>query len=352
MVAVAMVSVVDYSRVAERRLTCKPDTKPQEILPMAQKHRILPGYPPSHPPSHSSHDSFHHPIYAPSPGPFTADQIRDGDRYELSNGHPVYCLPAGERHARHNTTGALVLDTDPDVEWSGIDAGFSPKKNTLRAPDVAVAPPPAPGKPGWIPGVPPLAVEYADRGQDEADLEIKIRELLAAGTRYVWVVRLIGPQCVEVHSKDAPMRRLSTTDILEAPGILRNPIPVHALFDREEAHRITLKNLLQRKGYQDLEAVLREGARKGKVEGKTEGKAEGRAEGKAEGKLEGRLAALVDALFRVLAARSLDTDDQTRARIRDCRDPEQLDTWLARAAVADRLETVFAEHVSASRQDR
>ena len=26
-------------------------------------------------------------------GPFRADQLRDGDRYELSNGHPIYCAP-------------------------------------------------------------------------------------------------------------------------------------------------------------------------------------------------------------------------------------------------------------------
>ncbi|VFM99858.1 MAG: hypothetical protein BECKG1743E_GA0114224_102875, partial [Candidatus Kentron sp. G] len=24
---------------------------------------------------------------------FTADRIRDGDRYELSNGYPIYCAP-------------------------------------------------------------------------------------------------------------------------------------------------------------------------------------------------------------------------------------------------------------------
>ena len=72
-------------------------------------------------------------------GPFHADQIQDGDRYELSNGHPIYCAPAGREHAPRNLTGAAVLETDPDVEWAGVDAGFSPDAGTLRAPDVAVA---------------------------------------------------------------------------------------------------------------------------------------------------------------------------------------------------------------------
>lgn len=34
-----------------------------------------------------------------------------------------------------------------------------------------------PDDPGWVRGVPPLAVEYADVGQDEADLQSKIRAL-------------------------------------------------------------------------------------------------------------------------------------------------------------------------------
>jgi len=31
-----------------------------------------------------------------SRGPFRADQLRPGDRYELSNGHPIYCAPIAE----------------------------------------------------------------------------------------------------------------------------------------------------------------------------------------------------------------------------------------------------------------
>nr|VFK17192.1 MAG: Endonuclease, Uma2 family (restriction endonuclease fold) [Candidatus Kentron sp. LPFa] len=283
---------------------------------MAQEYRI------------PSYESFH----APPLGPFTADRIKDGERYELSEGHRIYCAPAGERHAQHNATGASLLDSDPDVEWSGVDAGFSPNANTMRAPDVSVAPPP-PRKKGWISGVPPLAVEYADKGQNEIDLKIKIKELLAAGTRYVWVVRLTGPQRVEVHTQDRPAHALSATDLLEAPGILRNPIPVHALFDREEAHRVTLRNLLQRRGYEDLDAVLREGARKGRAEGLLEGKEEGLFEGKAEG--------LIEAIFDTLAVRDIEIDAETRARIRNCHDANRLKAWLRKAVMAKTLSDIF-----------
>nr|VFK47226.1 MAG: Endonuclease, Uma2 family (restriction endonuclease fold) [Candidatus Kentron sp. TC] len=279
---------------------------------MAQEHRI------------PSREPFH----APSHGSFTANKIRDGDRYELSEGHYIYCAPAGESHARHNVTGASLLDSDPDVEWSGVDAGFSPAPNTLCAPDVSVAPPP-PRTKGWIAGVPPLAVEYAGEGKNEDDLKIKINELLAAGTRFVWVVRLIGPQRVEVYTKDARIRRYSTSDTLEAPGILRNPIPIQALFDRRAAHRATLRNLLQREGYEDLEAVLRAGIQKGK--------AEGRAQGLAEGILKTR----IEALLGALAARAIKVDGEIHARIRGCRDSKQLDAWLMKAVVANRLLDIF-----------
>lgn len=249
-------------------------------------------------------------------GPLTADQIREEDRYELSNGCPIYCAPAGVNHSQRNLSGGSLLDSDPDVEWSGVDAGFTPEPGTMRAPDVSVAPLPE-KKTGWIPGVPPLAVEYADKGQNEPDLQTKIKELLAAGTRYVWVVRLTGPHRVEVYTPGKPMRLLSITDTLEAPGILRNPVPVRALFDREAAHGVILKNLLQRAGYPDLNAV------------------------RGEGREEGGWKAKVDALFSVLTARGIAMNDAAWARIRDCRDAEQLEAWLRKAAVADRIEDVL-----------
>lgn len=42
----------------------------------------------------------------------------------------------------------------------GIDTGFSPSPDTLRAPDLAVGV--IPDESGWVQGAPALAVEYAD----------------------------------------------------------------------------------------------------------------------------------------------------------------------------------------------
>ncbi|MCP4655337.1 MAG: hypothetical protein GY856_07955 [bacterium] len=149
-------------------------------------------------------------------GPFRADQIRSGDPYELSNGHPILCLPSCGRESRATLLGASILDSDPGVESVGIDTGCSPEPGTLRAPDIAVGN--VPDEPGWMHHGPLLAVEYADVGQDEEDLGTKIGELFGAGTRIVWVVRLTGPRRIEIYEPEKPMRLAHQGDELLPPS--------------------------------------------------------------------------------------------------------------------------------------
>lgn len=198
-------------------------------------------------------------------GPFRADMVRSHDPYELSYGHPVYTLPTGGTGASATTAGARALATDPDVEEAGIDAGYSPEPGMLRAPDIAIGN--VPNRPGWIKGVPPLAVEYADVGQDEEKLREKIADLLDAGTQLVWVVRLTGPRRVEVYERGKEMRCVGPGETLMAPRILRNPVPVDALWDVRAADKVALRNLLQRAGYDSLEAVREEGREEGREMG-------------------------------------------------------------------------------------
>jgi hypothetical protein len=216
-----------------------------------------------------------------------------------------------------------------------VDTGYAADAYTLRAPDLAVGN--VPDAPGWVKGAPPLAVEYADTGQDEAELQVKIRELLAAGTRLVWVVRLLGPRRVEVYRPDAPPGAAPQVvipgDRLEAPGILRNPLPVEALFDPEAAQEVALRNLLQRRGYAGLEAV--------RAEGMAEGKAEGRAEGKAEGRAEAEIATLRSAILQVLEGRGLALDPSTEARLAACTDRDTLTLWLRRAATCAETDSLL-----------
>jgi hypothetical protein len=248
-------------------------------------------------------------------GPFRADQLRSGDPYELSNGHAIFCLPTGGRGAGPNGMGYAVVSSDPAVKEAGIDTGYSPEPGTLRAPDVAVGN--VPDAPGWVSGAPELAIEYADVGQDEQKLADKVVDLLDAGTRYLWVVRLAGVRRVEVHEPGKKVRIVLPGEMLTAPGVLKNPVRVEALYDRGESERATLTNLLQRRGYDDLDAVL--------------------AAGRTEGDAHGRAASVLD----VLDARGIHIPQVARERITGCTDAVQLSHWVRRAAVIRDVGELF-----------
>ena len=259
-------------------------------------------------------------------GPFLVSQLREGDPYELSDGHPIQCLPSGPRGGSSTVRGGAVLDTDPAAPMAGSDIGFELGPRTMRAPDLAVGTF-ADDTKGFVRAVPALAVEYADSGQDEAELLVKIEQLFDAGTRWVWVVRLMGRKHVDVFEPGQPVRRVDAGGLLDAPGVLANAVLAESLWDRAAAHEATLRNLLQRKGYASLEAV----------------RAEGRDGGREEGRDEGRDEGLRAALFAVLAARALPIDEVRTALVTTTRDRILLARWVARAAVAGSVEEVFGE---------
>jgi hypothetical protein len=255
-------------------------------------------------------------------GPFRAEQFRSGDLYELSHGNPIYCAPMGGSGSGPKAIGAWVVGWDPAVTEVGVDTGYSAAPDMLRAPDVAVGN--VPDGVGWIPGAPSLAIEYADVGQDEEKLQEKIVDLLDSGTRFLWVVRLTNVRCVEVHQPGVPMRTAMPGELLTAPGVLKNAVPVEALYDRTAAERVTLINLLQRQGYDDLDAVLAAGYQRGLDAGVDAGVEQARK-----------------ALRRVLESRGFAVHGSAGARIAACRDLVVLDIWLARALVATSADDVF-----------
>lgn len=106
---------------------------------------------------------------------------------------------------------------------------------------------------------------------------------------------------------------------LTAPGVLQNPVPVEALWDRAAAHDLTLSNLLARAGYRSLDAVREEG----------------------------RGSAFAHAVLDVLSARGLAVDDAQRAVILGCREPDRLARWLRRAATLSTIEAVVNEDETA-----
>jgi hypothetical protein len=299
--------------------------------------------------------------------PRYADQITAGDNLELSDGEPIQCLPTAGRGGSAQAFGAIATLNDPLVESGGVEVGFSPKPSMLRAPDVAIGG--VTESATWEKGVPSLAIEYADVGQDEADLKRKIAELLREGTKIIWVVRLVGPLRVEVHEPGRPVRVAMPGDELEAPGILANAVPVAALFDKDEARKADLKNLLERFGYGSIEKIgaegeargrkkgeaegeakgraegeakgRAEGEAKGRAEGEAKGRAEGEAKGRAEGEAKGRAEGRAEAVLQVLQARGLTPTPQQRERILGCTNATALDQWIERAVSCRSVGDLF-----------
>lgn len=150
----------------------------------------------------------------------------------------------------------------------------------------------------------------------------KISDLLTAGTQIVWVVRLMGPRRVEIYAPGEPMRLAQLGDELTAPGILANPVPVEALYDAEAGRRVTLRNLLQREGYDSIEAV--------------------RAEGLAEGLAEGEVKALRESIREALTVRGLGVSESVDRALAECADPETLRRWHRQALLASTADEILS----------
>ena len=87
--------------------------------------------------------------------PETVEQLREGDRYELTRGRAVYVAPTGLDGALRVFAGGAVINSDPQVKAAAVDPGCVLADKTLRAPDIAVGD--LPDTPGWMKGAPALA---------------------------------------------------------------------------------------------------------------------------------------------------------------------------------------------------
>ena len=66
------------------------------------------------------------------------------------------------------------------------------------------------------------------------------------------------------------------------------------------------------------------------------------AQGKAEGEAKGQTQGKAEAILMVLAARGINVDSDTRARIEACTDAALLNQWVVRAATAASAHDVIA----------
>jgi Uma2 family endonuclease len=68
---------------------------------------------------------------------------------------------------------------------------------------------------GFMDGAPTLAVEVISPDDRDVDIDEKVREYLAAGTRRVWLVRP-RTKTVAVHTPDGMARTYGVSDVLDS----------------------------------------------------------------------------------------------------------------------------------------
>jgi Uma2 family endonuclease len=163
----------------------------------------------------------------------TADELfmmpKDGFRYELVKGELRKMSPAGGEHGAVIVNVTVLLGQHVKSKKLGVcfgaETGFkiATDPDTVRAPDVAFVsreriPESGIPKKFW-PGAPDLAVEVLSPGDTLEEVEEKVEDWLASGTRAVWVV---SPKrrSVTAYRSMTDVTRLSETDALDGGDVV------------------------------------------------------------------------------------------------------------------------------------
>jgi Uma2 family endonuclease len=174
----------------------------------------------------------------------TAEELErmpaDHSRHELVNGELRSMAPAGFDHG--TIIGKLTYVLGAHVYGKklgvivGAETGFrlSSNPDTVRAPAlafVAASRVPTSGAPaGYWPGAPDLAVEVLSPGDTVFEIEEKVANYLAAGSRAVWVVNP-RRRTVTVYRSNAEPRVLPDSEMLEGGDVVTGfKHPVHDIF--------------------------------------------------------------------------------------------------------------------------
>jgi Uma2 family endonuclease len=161
---------------------------------------------------------------------------------ELVRGEVRVMTPASGAHGVIAGTIFAALNAFVDAHQLGVcfpdNTGFllPGLGDTVRSPDAAFVragqlPREGIGL-GWIPAAPDLVVEILSPTETPSDLEEKIRDYRAAGTRLIWVIDPIR-RSVSIWSENAADRWHSELDVLDGGDVLPGfTISVAKLFAR------------------------------------------------------------------------------------------------------------------------
>jgi Uma2 family endonuclease len=165
--------------------------------------------------------------------PLTAEELflipSDGNKAELVGGMLVRMPATGALHGQVTARIGELLAAHVRQHGLGVvaaaETGFVLHRSpdTVRAPDAAFIAreriPDAGVPEGYWPCAPDLAVEVISPGDRASDVEGKVEDYLAAGTRLVWVIHLRARQ-VCVYRPQHESCTLSGNDELRGGAVL------------------------------------------------------------------------------------------------------------------------------------
>ncbi len=174
----------------------------------------------------------------------TADELlrmpRDGVRRELVGGELREMTPAGFKHGLIATNVAESLSQHVRAKGLGrvaaAETGFRIARDpdTVRAPDVSFVRrervEQAGDVEGYFPGAPDLAVEVVSPGDRYGEVEEKVMDWLAAGTRMVVVVHP-SRRAATVYRSRSDIALLTEDDALDGGDVVPGwSLPVRDVF--------------------------------------------------------------------------------------------------------------------------
>jgi Uma2 family endonuclease len=233
-------------------------------------------------------------------------------RYEMFDGELVYVPPADPPHgSRHVQVAALVeAHTGSELEVAADLLTRTSRRDDI-APDVSVYPAASNPDTGGR-QLEQLAFEIVST-QSLGDAGRKAAKLTGRGVRRVFAIDVERSRALEWSASLGAWVELAPGAYIEDPA-LEVALPIGALIHAAKTDDAVARALIARRN-PVIEAV--------------------RAQDRVAGK--------VESLLLILTARSIALDNATRGRILSERDPQRLDRWIARAAIATAIAEVFAD---------
>jgi Uma2 family endonuclease len=144
-------------------------------------------------------------------------------KQELSNGELIVMPPPKFVHQKlsrriYNALHAHLEKTGAGEVWA--EAGFQLGPTTIRQPDVAVVlDHRRAADDEWLRGAPDIAIEVLSPANSAEDIELKISQYLASGSRSVWIVSSKAKQ-IRIYRSDGTHEVLGESQVLTGETII------------------------------------------------------------------------------------------------------------------------------------